>query len=103
MDVATMLLGPSSPRHDTLDAIASIQDWTRRRFKLEPAAPVLVSEVACRVPGCAPLETVVAFWTSDDSRHQFRLLKPLLDVRYDDIGWLFGTPTAHDNATFSCC
>jgi len=88
---------------ETADAIASIQGWTRRRFKLEPTAAVLVSEVACRMQGCPPLETVVAFWTSDDSRHQFRLLKPLGDVRYDDIGWLFGTPTAHDPSTFSCC
>jgi len=77
---------------ETADAIASIQGWTRRRFKLEPTAAVLVSEVACRMQGCPPLETVVAFWTSDDSRHQFRLLKPLGDVRYDDIAWLFGTP-----------
>ncbi len=55
------------------------------------------------MPGCPPLETVVAFWTGDDSRHQFRLLKPLAEVRYDDIGWLFGTPAAHDPATWSCC
>jgi nitrate reductase delta subunit len=91
------------PSAAQLDAIASIQGWTRMRFKLDPAAAVLVSEVACRVPGCAPLETVVAFWTSDDSRHQFRLLKPLLDVRYDDVGWLFGTPSAHDPSLWSCC
>ena len=56
-----MLTGPPSPA--VLDAIASIQGWTRRRFKLDEAAAVLVSEVACRVPGCPPLETVVAFWT----------------------------------------
>ena len=96
-----MLIG--RPTLATVDAIASIQGWTRRRFKLDETAAVLVSEVACRVPGCAPLETVVAFWTADDRRHQFRLLKPLLDVRYDDVGWLFGTPTAHDPSTFSCC
>jgi nitrate reductase delta subunit len=96
-----MFTGPPSPA--VLDAIASIQAWTRRRFKLDEAAAVLVSEVACRVPGCPPLETVVAFWSRDDSRHQFRLLKPLGDVRYDDIGWLFGTPSAHDPTTWTCC
>ena len=91
------------PSSAALEAIVSIQSWTRKRFKLDALAPVLVSEVTCRIPGCPPLETVVAFWTEDDSRHQFRLLKPLGDVRYDDIGWLFGTPTAHDPNTFSCC
>ncbi len=88
---------------ETAEAIVLIQGWTRRRFKLESTAAVLVSEITCRLPGCPPLETVVAFWTGDDGRHQFRLLKPLRDVRYDDIGWLFGTPSAHDPATFSCC
>ena len=94
---------PGRPDPETAGAIELVQTWTRQRFKLDPAAAVLVSEIACRVPGCAPLETVVAFWTADDSRHQFRLLKPLLDVCYDDIGWLFGTPAAHDPAAWSCC
>jgi nitrate reductase delta subunit len=89
---------PSQP-----DAIAAIQGWTRQRFKLDPMSAVLVSEVTCRMPGCPPLETVVAFWTEDDRRHQFRLLKPLAEIRYDDIGWLFGTPAAHDPALWSCC
>ena len=39
-------------------------------------------------PGCPPLETVVAFWTADERRHQFKLYKPLREVLYDDVGWL---------------
>jgi hypothetical protein len=97
------MLSTGRVRRQTVNAIESIQAWTRHRFKLDPASAVLVSEVTCRVPGCPPLETVVAFWTGDNSRHQFRLLKPLADVRYDDIGWLFGTPAAHDSSAFSCC
>ena len=96
-----MLTRPPSPA--VLAAITSIQGWTRRRFKLDEAASVLVSEVTCRMPGCPPLETVVAFWTEGDNRHQFRLLKPLLEVSYDDVGWLFGSPSAHDAPTWDCC
>jgi nitrate reductase delta subunit len=65
--MATMMPVQRIPDPAQLDAIVCIQGWTRRRFKLEPTAAVLVSEVACRVPGCPPLETVVAFWTADDS------------------------------------
>jgi len=96
-----MLIGPPDPA--TLEAIACVQGWTRQRFKLDETAAVLAVFLLCRVPGCPPLETVVAFWTADDRLHQFRLLKPLLDVRYDDVGWLFGTPDAHDPNVFSCC
>ena len=98
-----MLIG--QPRHDDafLAALEAVQDWTRLRFRLAPQAAILVSEVACRLPGCPPLETVVAFWTEDDRRHQFKLYKPLRDVRYDDIGWLIGSPASHDGSSWDCC
>jgi nitrate reductase delta subunit len=86
-----------------LAAMESIQAWTRRRFRLGPEAAVLVSEVVCARPLCPPLETVVAFWTNDEKRHQFRLAKPLLDIAYDDIGWLIGAPDSHDGSSWDCC
>ncbi len=45
----------------------------------------------------------MAFWTADDMRHQFKLYRPLREVRYDDIGWLMGTPRSHDGAVWDCC
>jgi hypothetical protein len=86
-----------------LSALENIQAWTRYRFKLAPDAPVLVAEVACRLSPHAPrLETAVAFWTAD-KRHQFKLSKPVLEVVYDDIGWLIGSPADHEAATWDCC
>ena len=45
---------------------------------------------ACGLPGCPPIETVVAFWTEDDRRHQFKLFKPVEEVVPDDLpfAWL---------------
>ena len=86
-----------------LPCLEALQGWTRRRFKLPVEAPVLVSEVACTVPGCPPLETVVAFWTADDRRHQFKLYKPLREVLYDDVGWLMGSPASHEGSAWDCC
>jgi nitrate reductase delta subunit len=95
------------PRHEPdplfLARLENIQGWTRKRFGLPQEAAVLVSEVACTVPGCPPLETVVAFWTEGDRRHQFKLYKPMAEVAYDDIGWLFGSPTGHEGAGWDCC
>jgi nitrate reductase delta subunit len=48
--------------HDT--AVARVQAWTRERFRLPPEAVVMVSELACQLAGCPPLETVIAFWLS---------------------------------------
>ena len=97
------MFGQPRPDGQILAALANIQAWTRQRFKLAGDAPVLVSEVACRVPLCPPLETAIAFWTEDGARHQFRLYKPIIEVVYDDIGWLIGTPASHDGLAWECC
>jgi hypothetical protein len=93
------------PRSDAsfTATVDCIQGWTRKRFRLVSDAAVLVSEVACTVPGCPPLETVVAFWTADDRRHQFKLYKPMREVVYDDIGWLMVSPADHGVLGWDCC
>ena len=50
-----------NPEH--FEALDRIREWTRERFTLPGDAGILVSEVECKLPGCPPLETVVAFWT----------------------------------------
>lgn len=85
-----------------LDIVENIQGWTRLRFKLPQDAPVLVSEIACTMPLCAPLETAIAFWTAD-KRHQFKLYKPMAEIIYDDIGWLMGSPSDHGGTIWDCC
>jgi hypothetical protein len=71
-------------------ALDRVRAWTRERFSLADALPVVVAEVACGLPGCPPIETVVAFWTENDRRHQFKLFKPVEEVVCDDLpfAWL---------------
>ena len=65
-------------------ALDRVREWTRARFRLDAEATILVSQVSCRLPGCPPLETVVAFWT-DGQRYRFKLFKPVADVIADDL------------------
>jgi hypothetical protein len=101
--VETPMFGETRPAGEALSAILHIQGWTRARFKLPSDSPVLVAQIPARVPLCPPLMTAVAFWTQDGARHQFRLYKPLLDVIYDDIGWLMFIPGANAGTAFDCC
>jgi hypothetical protein len=66
-------------------AVERLKAWTRERFALADDAAILVAEVACAVPGCPPLETVVAFWSEGDKRHHFKVFKPLAEVAPDDL------------------
>ena len=66
-------------------ALDRVEAWTRARFTLGESAAILVAEVACGLPGCPPLETVVAFWSDGDRRHHFKLFKPVAAVVEDDL------------------
>ncbi len=86
-------------------ALARVREWTRERFKLSEAAAILVTEITCGLPGCPPLETVVAFWTEDAKRHQFKIFKPLRDVVSDDLPfpWLKDSLFVPEGVGCDCC
>jgi nitrate reductase delta subunit len=85
------------------EALDRIEEWTRERFALAQDNAILVSEIACGLPGCPPRETVVAFWTQSDRRHQFRIFKPLDQVVESDLppSWLKNALIALDGS--DCC
>jgi hypothetical protein len=72
-----------NPEHR--EALRRVKAWTRARFSLPDDAAIMVSELACAIPGCPPVETVVAFWTASDRRHHFKVFKPVADVAEDDL------------------
>ncbi len=82
-----------------------LRDWTKVRFSLPEDSPVLVAEVACVVPGCPPIETVVAFWTADDTRHHFKIFKPVREVVSDDLpyAWLKAALAVPEGFDSECC
>jgi nitrate reductase delta subunit len=86
-------------------AIEHVQQWTRTRYSLSEDAPVLVSELECKRPDCPPLETVVAFWTDDESRYHFKVFKPVTEVRVDDLPptWLRDALFGTDDDGMGCC
>ena len=87
------------------EALERIETWTRLRFALPNDAVVMVSELACAVPGCPPLETVVVFWSEDKTRHHFRMFKPVVDVVEDDLpfAWLKDSLAVPEGFVCECC
>jgi len=89
---------------ERLQAIEKMAEWTRVRFRLPKDATVFVSEIACPLPGCPPLETVVAFWIAEQ-RYQFKLFKPVAEVAVDDLpfAWLKDALAVQEGAGWDCC
>jgi hypothetical protein len=87
-----------------LAASEILKEWTRTRFSLEDDAVVFVSELSCGLPGCPPLETIVAFWSAPETRHQFKFFKKLEDVVESDLppSWMKSALVV-DPEDISCC
>jgi hypothetical protein len=92
-----------NPEH--FAALERIREWTKQRFSLPDDAGILVSEVECNLPGCPPLETVVAFWTEPEKRYHFKMFKNATEVGEDDIpfAWLKETLLTQDGFGCECC
>ena len=89
---------------ERLQAVDRVRQWTRERFGLPKDAVVSVAEVACTLPGCAPLETVVMFWIAEQ-RYQFKLFKPVAEVVAGDLpyAWLKDALAVQEGAGWECC
>jgi nitrate reductase delta subunit len=78
------MLGFTTKSPDRALAIARVRGWTKARFALNDDETMMVSELACSVPGCPPIETHIVFWTAA-GRHHFKVFKPLAEVAEDDL------------------
>ena len=87
-----------------LAALERIEQWTRARFALGDNAVVLVSELECGLPGCPPLETVIAFWTgAEETRYRIKIFKCAAEVAESDlpVRWLMRAYV--DTGDLDCC
>ena len=100
------MLGTFGKSHAQLaESLDRIRGWTRERFALDADAALLVTELACAVPGCPPLETVVAFWTGGNRRHHFKIFKPAREVELADLpyAWMKDGLYVPDGFSCDCC
>ena len=97
------MLGFIKKSPEQLAALDRVREWTRERFALAEDVTILVSEVACMLPGCPPLETVIVFW--DGARHHFKVFKPVAEVEHDDLpfAWLKDALAVPEGADCECC
>jgi hypothetical protein len=105
MTLAMHMLRSRKKRPEHAAAVDRLTAWTRERFNLSDDTAILVSEVACELPGCPPIETVIAFWTENETRHQFKLFKPMAEVVLDDLPptWMKPALVAVEGIGFECC
>ena len=90
---------------ERIQALKQVKEWTRSRFTLSEETTILVSEMACSLPGCPPLETHVLVLPLTGKRHHFKVFKPVTAVVTDDLpyAWLKDTLILPEGAGCDCC
>jgi hypothetical protein len=73
-------------RQTKVDQTRLIKQWLRDALELPEQVIILVAEMICNDPDCAPLETVITLWYTDTHSVQAKIYKPLAAVGYEDIG-----------------
>ena len=98
------MLRNASRNVEQIAAVRRIKAWTRARFSLSDDVVVMVAEVACGMPGCPPLETIVTFWTTADTRHVFKAFKPAGAVTTEDLppSWMKNAIISHSDDVCCC-
>ena len=89
---------------ENVRALERVRAWTRECLELSQGDTIIVSEVACTVPGCSPIETIIAFWIGK-KRHLFKVFKPVDQVVIEDLppAWLKDVLYASEETNLSCC
>jgi nitrate reductase delta subunit len=91
-----------SPDHSA--ALERVREDVRARFRLADDTAILVAQLACALPGCPPVETVIAFW-SEERRHHFKVFKPVAEIAPDDLppSWMKAALAVPDDFECECC
>lgn len=102
------MFGSFTPSPQQSAALARVEAEVRERFRLSTETVVLVTELVCALPGCPPLETVIAFWTGSEGdalRHHYKVFKPVQQVTADDLPpwWMRDALVAAPDGVCGCC
>jgi nitrate reductase delta subunit len=71
-----------------------IKEWVRAALQVPDDIVVLVAEIFCDMPGCAPVETHVAV-LRPSGREQFRMMRPMKEVIKEDVKRMIPNPEGH--------
>lgn len=102
------MFGSFTPSLQQSAALTRVEAEVRERFRLAPGTAVLVTELVCALPGCPPLETVIAFWSGDEGdtrRYHYKVFKPVQQVTADDLPpwWMKEALVAAPDWACGCC
>ncbi len=76
------LFSQNKPKADP-EQIQQIKSWVYRILKVDTEIPISISQIACKEPGCPPIETVIA--VMNHPVQQYKIHKAANEIDEIDI------------------
>ena len=65
--------------------LAQVKSWVSEVFDLSEDISVMITQLQCTEEGCPPIETVIAIMDTPGEPRQYKIHKPLAEVKQTDI------------------
>lgn len=65
--------------------VLELKQMVMETLALPHEVTIMVTELQCRKPGCPLLETVIAILAGSGKNRQYKIHKPLCEVRREDL------------------
>ena len=65
--------------------LVQVKSWVSQVFDLSEDVSVMVTQLQCTEEGCPPIETVIAIMDMPGTPRQYKIHKPLAEVKQADI------------------
>ncbi|NJR62391.1 MAG: hypothetical protein HC769_28400 [Cyanobacteria bacterium CRU_2_1] len=76
------LFSQDKPKADP-EKVRDIKNWVYRILEVDSDIPISISQLACKEPGCPPIETVIAIMSTPVQ--QYKIHKAVNDIDEIDI------------------
>ncbi len=65
--------------------LVQVKSWVSQAFDLSEDVSVMITQLQCTEEGCPPIETVIAIMETPGKPRQYKIHKPLAEVKQTDI------------------
>ena len=65
--------------------LIEVKSWVFEAFDLSEEVSVMITQLQCTEEGCPPIETVIAIMETPGKPRQYKIHKPLAEVKQTDI------------------
>ena len=65
--------------------LSEVKSWVSQAFDLSEDVSIMITQLECTEEGCPPIETVIAILETPGNPRQYKIHKPLSEVKQTDI------------------